>query len=323
MENSPNKVKDFLVANKTFVAVLVIGVPILLFTAAGMFDKYMKIRPGGGVYLPGAPATMDSSFGYAKESSRNSASVVPPMPIPGAPASTQTVPSDKKIIRNGTLHLLVKSADVTAVSIENIAEANGGFVENSNIYEYSEGVKSGNISIRIPSARFTEVMEAVKKLAVKVTNEGVSSTDVTAQYVDLEAQIRNLRAEETQYQLVMTKAVRIDEILQVSSKLADVRGRIDRTEGQLNLLARQVSMSTININLTAEPEVRVLGIVWRPLTVVKQAFKSMLTDLIGFINWLIKFLFHLPVYILKLATAVIIVFVSFKIILWLKRLIFG
>lgn len=277
-----------------------------------------------GVAVESYDASYNSRGGVMMAYSKGVAtpSVSPMPPIYDTPASSATVPADKKIIRNGSLNLLVKGAETASSEISKIAEANDGFVENSNIYEVSEGVKSGSISIRVPSKNFNTVMEAIKAIAVKVTNENVSSNDVTAQYVDLEAQVKNYRAEEKQYQEIMARAVKIEDILNVASRLADVRGRIERTEGQLNYLSRQVDMSTINVSLTAEPEVKVFGIVWRPLTVLKQAFKSMLTELTGFIDWLIRFIFMIPVYILRIAVIAIVICVLWKIILIVKRKMF-
>lgn len=256
---------------------------------------------------------------YAEEASLDSVSRMKAPTYGGAPASTPSLPADKKIIKNGSLSLLVKNADESIANISAIAGQNGGFVENSSVYEASEGVKSGSVTVRVPSSGFDQTMSAIKDLAVKVKNENTNSRDVTAEYIDLEAQIKNYQAEERQYQAIMDRAVKIEDVLNVASRLADVRGRIERTQGQLNYLSRQVDMSTISVSLTAEPEVKVFGIVWRPLTVLKQSAKSLLADLAGFVDWAIKFVFKIPVYLLRLAVAVVIVWALWRILLWTKR----
>jgi hypothetical protein len=72
-------------------------------------------------------------------------------------------------------------------------------------------------------------------------------------------------------------------------------------------------MSTINVSFTGEAEVKVFGIVWRPLTVLKQSIKSMFTEFVGFIDWLIMFIFRLPIFIIKLAFWALVIFVIVKI----------
>jgi hypothetical protein len=165
----------------------------------------------------------------------------------------------------------------------------------------------------VPSKNFVNAIEAFKKIAVKVSNESVSSNDVTAQYVDLEAELKNYKAEEVQYREIMSRAVKIEDVLNVSAKLAEVRGRIDRTQAQMNYLSRQVDMSTISISLTGESEVKIFGIVWRPFTVLKQSIRNLFAELANFADWLIGFAFKLPILIIKLAFLILVLWVVVKV----------
>jgi hypothetical protein len=228
-------------------------------------------------------------------------------------ASTPALPFDKKIIKNGSLSLIVDNTEQAVLKIGETARSFDGFVENSNVYEVGEGVKSGNISVRVPSKNFVNAIEAFKKIAVKVSNESVSSNDVTAQYVDLEAELKNYKAEEVQYREIMSRAVKIEDVLNVSAKLAEVRGRIDRTQAQMNYLSRQVDMSTISISLTGESEVKIFGIVWRPFTVLKQSIRNLFAELANFADWLIGFAFKLPILIIKLAFLILVLWVVVKV----------
>lgn len=328
MENFLRGLGIFISKNKG-IALFVTGViAIVVIATVISFGKTNSVNPMYAIqgFTSGSASTMmyranavsDSATAYSEKG------ISPMPPVPGgAPASTPTLPSDRKVIQNGSLDLLVKNADDASKEITKIAESNDGFTESSNLYEVSDGVKSGSVTVRVPEDKFTTVMEAIKALAVKVKNEGVTSSDVTAQYVDLQAQIKNYQAEEAQYRAIMAQAVKIQDILDVASRLANVRGQIERAQGQLNYLSRQVAMSTITVSMTAEPEVQVFGIVWRPLTVLKQAFKSMLTDLAGFVDWLIKFVFALPIIILRIIFAVLILWVIWIIIVWLRHKFWG
>lgn len=311
-------------AKEVIIGVLAIlfGIPIIMYIIGFSFmgTTNMGFQNMGGtsssVTMPGfAPQekSYDSSD-YAYNESGPSRTIAPMPPIVGKPpASTADLPTEKKIIQNGSLDLLVAKAEVALAAIAEIAKSNEGFVENSNVYEVSEGVKAGSVTVRVPAESFLSTIEEIKTLAVKVKRENTSSEDVTAQYVDLEAQLKNFRAEEAQYQEIMERAVKIQDVLDVASKLAEVRGRIERTQGQLNYLSRQVGMSTISVSLTSEAEVEVFGIIWRPLTVLKQALKNLLNDLAAFVNFLIYFLFKLPVIILRLGFAALIIWILWKI----------
>lgn len=224
---------------------------------------------------------------------------------------------DRKITKNGSLSLIVEDADIVADDIQSLAERLGGFVSNVNIYEVSADTKSGSINIRVPADKFDDAIGEIKKLAIKVENENVGTRDVTEQFVDLEARLKNLRAEEGQYVLIMKDAENVEEILKVTDYLSRVRSSIERYEGQFNYLSRQIDMSAISVSLMEEADIEVFGIRWRPLFVVKQAFRNMLTGFTGYADSVIGFIFYIPVLIIWGISISIIVYVVWKIYLWI------
>ncbi len=230
---------------------------------------------------------------------KQASGIMPPVPM-DPPAATGNVPTgNRKVIRNGSLNMLVESAEIAMAHIESVVQAQQGFIEGGNVYEQTEGVKAGSVTIRIPSGAFEATITALKTIAVKVIREESSSNDVTAQYVDLEAQLKNFKTEEIQYQEIMRRAIKIEDVLNVASRLAEVRGRIERVQGQLNLLSRQVDMSTISVFFTSEPSVKPTDVLWRPLTVVKESFKGLLEGLVRLADGLIRFVFYLPILLVK------------------------
>ncbi len=228
----------------------------------------------------------------------------------------------RKIIKNANLTLYVKDAEETAETIKRVAMEAEGFVSESRIYESTSGYKSGNVSIRIPSKAFEGALLIIKKAAVEVEQENIKSQDVTEEYIDLEAQLRNLRAEEGRYLDIMARAVTVDETLKVSRQLSDVRGRVERIEGKLKYLSSQVEMSTINVSLKADADVKVFGLRWRPLIVAKRSIRNMFEGLTGYVDFVIGFIFMLPVILLWGFTAVVVAIPLWKMFKWLKRKFF-
>ena len=239
--------------------------------------------------------------------------------LPAAQAGELT---QKKIIKNANLRIYVKDAEAVAESIQELATKLDGFVNESNIYKSSDGTKSGNITIRVPAKNFEPAVESIKELAKEVESENINSEDVTEQYIDYEAQLRNLRAEETQYLQIMQKAGTINDTLSVANRLSNVRGRIEQIEGKLKFLERQVDMSTIRITLTADSDVEVFGIRWRPLIVAKRSLKNMLSGLSKYVDAMIAFIFMLPVIIVWIVTIIIVLVIIFKLLRWLYHKFF-
>ena len=226
---------------------------------------------------------------------------------------------ERKMIKTGSLELLVKSAEQAAADMQGIAERLGCFVSASNIYEVSASTKTGTVTIRVAASNFNQAIEETKKLAIKVERESVNAQDVTEQYVDLESRLRNLQAQEQQYLQILKQAVKIPDILQVTAQLDQVRMKIEQIQGQLNYLSRQVDMASLSANLTEEADVEIFGLRWRPLYVIKQAFRNMLGSLQGYVDSMIKLIFALPVILAWLITIGLIILVCWKIGRWIWR----
>jgi hypothetical protein len=304
--------KIVLIAAAVFAALIVITI-IVSFIGIGYLGVSSSSPVRQGVNTLSAGQT--PSAGYSRVTGeKNITGGAASDSISETESSIQNI--DRKVIKDGSLSLLVKSADQTARDMKGIAQRLGGFVSSADIYEITAGTKTGSVTIRVPSDRFDQAMEDAKKLAIKVEHENVSAQDVTEQYVDLESRLKNLQAQETQYLQILKQAVKIPDILQVTAQLDQVRMQIEQIQGQLKYLSRQVDMASISASLTEETDVQVFGLRWRPLVVVKQAFSDMLSSLQVYVDSLIKIVFALPSILLWLATIGLIIFIGWKILHW-------
>ncbi len=229
------------------------------------------------------------------------------------PTTSGTPPSgSSKIVKTGNLTMLVKNVEEASAHITDIRNLMGGQPGNATWSEYSPGVRSGDITIWVPSVRFDEAMLALKKLALRVENESIRADDVSAQFVDLTARLKNLHAAEAQYVEIMKRAGTINDILNVTNQLNSTRSQIEELQGQLDYLSHQVALSSIHISLTQEAVPGSVTSEWRPLTVIKEAMKQSLNDLTDFVDMLLVFLVRLPILILNIGFWVLIFWVLWK-----------
>jgi len=75
-------------------------------------------------------------------------------------------------------------------------------------------------TIPAPAVRFEDAKAGISKLAARVESEKTDAQDVTRRYLDMEARLRNLRAQEAQYLAIMKSAHPAQDLLDVSRKLA-------------------------------------------------------------------------------------------------------
>ncbi len=210
-------------------------------------------------------------------------SVVPAPIVPMAPGGEQqerdvsTVDetlTDRKIVRTGRLTLEVTDIADATDTITRLAGELSGYVVSSRIREHN-GEVSGSIIIRVPLELFDEVFSRLRQFAVDMLYESTQSQDITEEYTDLNAQLRNLEATEAQYLALLAKAEKVEDILMVQRELSDVRRDIERIKGRMQYLERTSDMSLIEINLEEAKSLRQTG--WSAFKTFQSAVRGLTT----------------------------------------------
>lgn len=166
---------------------------------------------------------------------------------------TNAIPDQPQlIVYNGSLDLEVGDVDASVGQAEALVKGMGGHVAGSRASDSGDG-KSAYVTYRIPAARWSEALSGLKALATRVANEETSSEDVTAQVVDLEARLANLRATEAALQGIMARATTISDVLKVQAELTQVQGEIESMTAQRDLLTNRAALATLNVAFNPPP----------------------------------------------------------------------
>lgn len=213
-------------------------------------------------------------------------------PVAGAVARTDFASLDRKVIRNGSLDLVVDTPSATIEQISAIAHRYNGYVVSSELTGRRENQR-GCITIRVPAAQFDAAREETKKLAKQVETEHTSADDITMQYAEKEATLRNYRAEEASYLEIMKRSGSIKDTLTVAQQLSDVRGRIERLDAAIRTMAMQTEMTALTVNVSAEP-VAATPQRWRPLYELEAAWKDGVDAMTTYATDMMAILMYLP-----------------------------
>ncbi len=212
--------------------------------------------------------------------------------------------------------------DNVASQIVQLAETAGGYVVTSQIAT-GETAGAASLTICVPAEKFDEVRTRIRKLGLRVESESIEAQDVTKQYVDQEARLRNLRAEEQQYLAILRKAATVKDTLEVSDKLNEVRGGIEERQAEFKALSKQVETVAINITLRAEADTQVFGLNWRPLYQLKIAAREGLSGLADYAASMTAFVFYLPTVLLWLFTILSGAAVGWRVLRWAAKVLFA
>ena len=168
--------------------------------------------------------------------------------------SQEFATSDRQIIRNGTLVLMVADLEDAVSSVRDlVAGIPGAFFANSEIKPVRDR-RPSVVTLRIPAGAFDEAVADLKALAVEVLEEQTRAEDVTEAYTDLHIRLRNLEAAEEQFLVLFKRAEKVQDILEIQDRLQRIRGEIERLRGQLNVLENRVALATVRVQLHPPPD---------------------------------------------------------------------
>jgi hypothetical protein len=222
--------------------------------------------------------------------------------------------AERKMIRTSSLEMVVQHPAEVAERITAMAEGMGGYLETAN--GGGQNSSSGTLTIRVPAARLQEARADIRKLGLRVESEKVDAQDVTRQYVDQDARIRNLRAEEAQLLAILKQATTVKDMMAVSERLSEVRGQIEQQQAEFNALSRQIETVAIAISLRTESEAQVFGLNWRPGYQLKLALHDGLESIATYATAMTTILFYLPAAMLWAGTILIAIVVSWRVMRW-------
>ena len=270
----------------------------------------MPQEPGAQLYQAARPNAETFAATLTRDAVKVGASAAPASPSTRAEV-------ERKIIRTSSIGMIVQHPAEVADRITALAEGLGGYLVSAD--GGGQDATSGTLTIRVPAARFEEARAEIRKLGLRVESEKIDAQDVSRQYVDQDASIRNLRAEEAGYLAIMKQATTVKDMLAVTELLSEVRGQIERQQAEFNALSRQIETVALTISLRTEAEEKVFGLNWRPRYQLKLALRDGLESLATYATTMISILFYLPAVVLWVATILIGTILAWKMLRWAGR----
>lgn len=217
----------------------------------------------------------------------------------------------RMIIRNANVTIVVRNAVEVLSRVTALAESKGGYVSDTKQWKENEQVRATAI-LRVPSAQLSAVLAAIRGLAVRVESENISSQDVSQEYVDLGAQLRNLQATEVELRELL-KTIRLrtqkaSEVMEIYREITSVRGDIERIQGRLQYLSQMTSLSTVTVEMV--PDALAAPMVqpgWQPVAEAKAAARSLISALKALATAAIWFvLYVVPIAVIFIVVALIV-----------------
>ena len=154
----------------------------------------------------------------------------------------------RKIIRTTSMNVEALNFDEVCATLLQQTEEAGGYVASSDVStpSYEGAMRSAVYELRIPSEKYSDFLSSAEA-AGNVTNLQESVTDITSQYVDVEARLESLRLQQERLYELMEQAANVETLLAVQNELTEVQYQIESYTAQQRTYDQQVAYSTITV----------------------------------------------------------------------------
>ena len=302
-------------------------VTVMLLTGCGaemamkdtaMMNQAMSSTSNGGAM--GFDYFADADYGYAVEDElaveAPETEAVKPESGTDASADVQVNSTNRKLIRRVYMATETKEFDDFVAFVNGQTTTYGGYIENSDVsgtsYNAYNHNRRASIVIRVP-AKFLDAFIAQIGNMANITSKNESSEDVTLSYIETESRIASLEIQRDKLLEWMEDAETVEELIQLESRLSEVRYELEYYGGILRNYDNLVEFSTITLDIR---EVERMTIV-EPDTVGDRIGKGLSDNLYdigeGIKNFIVWFVTNLP-YLLIWAVVIVVVILVIRVL---------
>ncbi len=157
---------------------------------------------------------------------------------------------NRKIIYRAKIELAVEDFEPVPSAVAELVKKVDGYVADSTLGGTPGIARQGTWKVRVPVARFDEFVASAKGIGELIT-ASTQSEDVSEEYFDIEARIRNKTKEEERIlKLLEERTGKLADVIEVERELSRVREETERMQGRIRMLADLTTFTTVDISVS-------------------------------------------------------------------------
>jgi len=232
---------------------------LVLLSLAGLATVAACGLGGGGASASrpaaGRAANVSSSPQPADERASASGSPAPSQSPSSLDGQAASIPEGPRVQRSARVVLQVGSGrfDSALNDVIAVVDQAGGYISGSQAQaDDGQPLRSGQVTFQVPADRFEAVVAEVRKKGTPQTIS-ISGNDVSQQYVDLQARLRNAEAQRNAMLALMQQAKSVNDTIQIQNQLGQITAQIEQLRGQIGYLEHSTTFSTLAVSIREAP----------------------------------------------------------------------
>lgn len=189
-------------------------------------------------------------------------------PVPEASAASDSVSSLAQLAPGVTQPMIARTASVSLVakdfgsieaSVKAIVLHHDGYIASLNSTSPQDAAHTLTATLQIPSAQLESAIAELKQLG-RVEQESQSGDEVTKEFTDRAARLKNARATEQRLlDILRERTGKLSDILAAEQEIARVRGDIEQMEADQRALQTRVDFATVQLSVQEEYKASLQG----------------------------------------------------------------
>ncbi len=197
--------------------------------------------------------------------------------------SSENLLEKPKRIKTAQIRIQTDSLSLLRDKIEVLMHRYDAYIHSEQL-QNNDWDKRRMLQVKIPVQHFENFISDLQKTGDKITYLEVKSTDVTSDYYDVQARLKNKKALKERYLSLYQKAKNISDILSIERQINDIQTGIDQLQGKLKWLQHKTTYGTLSLELYQtykRPQSKPVNRFWR-------AFQNGWQVLVGFLYVLLS-----------------------------------
>ena len=189
-----------------------------------------------------------------RATSGTSSGVVAGVPQAAAvPSPEQAIQTGRPlIVRAAEMSITTAEFDRTRPEITRIVNGHLGYIAQLAVNSPSDQGRNLIASLRVPAGQLDGVLLEMRKLG-RIRSESQSGDEVTQQYIDLAARLKNARnAEDRLTEILRQRTGKLSDVLAVEEQIDRTQGEIEQMDAELKNLSGRIALATIQVQVLEE-----------------------------------------------------------------------